>query len=105
MAVVASLGRTLYEGESVTLTCDITVDPAVDSVVVVMVSWAGPVGEITPGVTDVTGSGPYQSTLTLSVEKSNAGVYSCTASVDPDTSSTFVLASTPGTSEYTLSIG
>ncbi len=71
----------------------------------VIVTWAGPVGEITPGVTDVTGSGPYQSTLTLSVEKADAGVYSCTASVDPDPSSTFVLASTPGTSEYTLTIG
>ncbi len=105
MAVVASPGRTLYEGESVTLTCDITVDPAVDSVVAVLVTWAGPVGEITPGVTDVTGSGPYQSTATLSLDKADAGVYSCTASVDPDASSTFVLASTPGTSGYTLSIG
>ncbi len=77
-------GTTLRHGDSLTLTCDITLDPAVDSEVAVTASWTGPGGPITAGVSDMTGSGlAYQSTLTLSsLTSSDAGDYNCTASVD-----------------------
>ncbi len=56
-----------------------------DSEVVVTASWTGPVGPITAGVSDITGSGlAYQSTLTLfSLTTSDSGLYNCTASVGP----------------------
>ncbi len=77
-------GTTLRHGDPLTFTCNITLDPAVDSEVAVTASWTGPGGPITAGVSDVTGSGPYQSTLTLSsLTTSNSGDYTCTASVGP----------------------
>ncbi len=104
VAVTASPDRILYDGESVTLTCTITVDPAVDSVVAVTVSWVGPDGAITDGVSGVTGSGPYQSTLTLSsLVTSDTGDYTCTASVG--TSTPQVVASEDGTDTHTITVG
>ncbi len=104
MAVTANPDRTLYDGESVTLTCTNTLDPAVDSVVAVTVSWAGPGGSITDGVSGVTGSGPYQSTLTLSsLVTSDTGDYTCTACVG--TSTPQVVASEDGTDTHTITVG
>ncbi len=78
-------GTTLRHGDDLIFTCDITLDPAVDSEVAVTASWTGPGGPITAGVTDITGSGlAYQSTLTLStLATSDSGDYTCTASVGP----------------------
>ncbi len=104
VAVTASPDRILYDGESVTLTCTITVDPAVDSAVAVTASWAGPGGAITDGVSGVTGSGPYQSTLTLSsLVTSDTGDYTCTASVEPSTPQ--VVDSGDGTDDHTIIVG
>ncbi len=104
VAVTASPDRILYDGESVTLTCTITLDPAVDSVIYVTASWAGPDGAISDGVSGVTGSGPYQSTLTLpSLVTSDTGVYACTASVG--TSTPQVVASEDVTDTHTITVG
>ncbi len=109
MVVTAVSDRTLYNGESVTLTCTMTLVPAVDSVMAVTVSWAGPDGGMLSNggrvsVSGVTGSGPYQSTLTLSsLVTSDTGGYTCTASVDPSTPQ--VVASGDGTDDHTITIG
>ncbi len=109
MAVTPNPDRTLYNGESVTLTCTITVDPAVNSDVAVTVSWAGPdEGMLSTGgrvaLSGVTGSGPYQSTLTLfSLMTSDTGDYTCTASVDPSTPQ--VVASGDVTDTHTITVG
>ncbi len=105
VAVTADTNRTLYAGEDVTLTCDITLDPAVDSEVAVTASWTGPDGPITAGVSDISGSGlAYQSTLTLSsLTTSDSGDYTCTASVDPATP--LVVGSGGGTGSHTITVG
>ncbi len=103
VAVTADTNRTLYADEDVTFTCDITLDPAVDSEVAVTASWTGPGGPITAGVSDITGSGPYQSTLTLSsLTTSNSGLYTCTASVDL---APLVVGSGDGTGSHTITVG
>ncbi len=99
-------GTTLRHGDNLTLTCGITLDPAVDSEVAVTASWTGPGGLITAGVSDVTGSGPYQSTLTLSsLITSDSGDYTCTASVSPDPPSPFLLASEVATDVHMATVG
>ncbi len=105
------LYRSFDNGDTVTLTCTIALDPAVDSVVAVMVSWAGPDGKmLSTGdrvtVSDVAGSGPYQSTLTLSsLITSNTGLYTCTASAGPDVSTPHIVASENVTVSRTINVG
>ncbi len=109
MAVTANPDRTLYDGESVIVTCTITLVSAVDSVVAVTVSWAGPGGGVLSNggrvtMSGVTGCGPYQSTLTLSsLITSDTGGYTCTASVG--TSAPQVVASGDGTDDHTIIVG
>ncbi len=106
MAVTADPDRILYTGEVVTLTCDITLDPAVYTEVAVTASWTGPGGPITAGVVDMTDAAPYQSTLTLSsLMTSDAGDYTCTASVDPEPAATFLSAIENATGIQTITIG
>ncbi len=107
VAVTADTDQTLYADENVTLTCDITLDPAVDSEVAVTASWTGPGGPITDGVSDMTGSGlAYQSTLTFSsLTTSDSGLYTCTASVDPAVSTPLVVGSGDGTGSHTIIVG
>ncbi len=106
MEITSVPDRTLYAGENVTLTCDITLDPAVDSEVAVTASWTGPGGPITAGVSDITGTGPYQSTLTLSsLTTYDSENYTCTASVSPDPPSPFLLASEVATDTHMATVG
>ena len=103
--VTADPDRTLYNGEGVTLTCDITLDPAVDSDVAVTASWTGPDGAITTGVMDMTGSVPYQSTLTLSsLMTTDTGDYKCTASAVPE-NLLFVIASGESSATHNVTVG
>ncbi len=81
MSVSAAPDRTLYTGEDVTLTCDITLDPAVDINLPVTASWTGPDGTLRAG-RDMTDAVPYHSTLTLSsLTTSDAGDYTCSARI------------------------
>ncbi len=100
MTVTSIPDRTIYAGEDVTLTCDITLDPAVDREVAVTASWTGPGGPITAGVADMTDAEPYQSTLTL--RNSAAGDYTCAATLQPR-NSPYVAASSP--KQQTVTIG
>ncbi len=106
MTVSADQDRTLYTDEDVSLTCDITLDPAVGSEVAVTASWTGPGGPITDDVSDMTDAAPYQSTLTLSsLTTSDSGLYTCTASVDPDVPTPLVVGSGVGTDSHTITVG
>ncbi len=104
MTVTSSPDLPLYAGEDVTLTCDITLDPAVpaavDTEVTVTASWTGPGGPITAGVSDMTNAAPYQSILTLS--NSAAGDYTCVATLQ-SRNSPHVAASSP--TQQTVTIG
>ncbi len=100
--------RTLYTGEDVSLTCDITLDPAVDSEVTVTASWTVPSGlGLSAGVMDRFHTNPllYRSTLTLSfLMTSDSGDYTCTASVDLYPPSPFVLTGS-GSSHTSIKVG
>ncbi len=100
MTVTSSPDRPLYTGDNVTLSCDITLDPAVDSEVAVTASWTGPGGPITAGVSDMADAAPYRSTLTLS--NSAAGDYTCAATLQPR-NSPYVATSSP--TQQTVAIG
>ncbi len=107
--ITSTPDRILYTEESVTLTCEIILSPSVNTAVDVSVTWSGTQGEMlsTDGrvtVSDVTGSNPYKSTLTLSsLVISDTGTYTCTASVGP--SSPQVVASGDVTDAHTLTVG
>ncbi len=108
VAVTAVPDRTLYNGETVTLTCTITLDQAVDTEVTVTASWHGPDGVIVTGVSNVTTDGVlHQSLLSLSsLGTSNSGDYSCTANVDPiDPSAPLIVPSEEGTDVHTITVG
>ncbi len=108
MTVTSNPDRTVYAGEDVTLTCDITLDPAVDSEVAVTASWTVPSGlGLSAGVMDRLQTNPllYRSTLTLSfLMTSDSGDYTCTASVDPYPPSPFVLTGS-GSSHTSIKVG
>ncbi len=107
--ITSAPDRTLYTEESVTLTCEITLSPSVNTAVDVSVTWSGTQGEMlsTDGrvtVSDVTWSAPYKSTLNLSsLVISDTGRYTCTASVGPSTPQ--VVASGDVTDAHTITVG
>ena len=105
MAVTANPSRNLNTGESVVLTCTITLDSAVDSNVTVTASWSGPGGNITSSVTDMTATAPYQSTLSLTtLANSYSGMYICIASVD-SVDPTYITGSNDKADTYTIEVG
>ena len=105
VAVNANPSRTLYTGESVVLTCTITLDSAVDSSVTVTASWSKPGGAITTGVANMTDTAPYQSTLTFSsLVTSDFGMYTCTASVNP-VDPMYITGSENGSDTHTIAVG
>ena len=105
VTVTANTSRTFYTGESVVLICNIKLNSAVDTDVTVTVSWSGPGGTITTGVTDMTDTAPYQSTLTLSsLVTSDSGTYTCIASVDI-VHPTYVTESEDGSDTHTIAVG
>ncbi len=108
--ITSAPNRTLYTDESVILTCGVTLSPSVNTAVDVSITWNGKQGEMlsTDGrvtVSGVTGSGPYQPTLTLSsLEEADTGGYTCTASASP-VNSTFVTASDESSTTVQVTVG
>ena len=98
----------LRHGDNLTLTCTIQLDGAIDTGVDVTVLWTGPPGSISPdNPTPTMDSGTvYESTVTFSsLETSNSGGYTCTATVSPDPSSEFVAESGEGTETLNIIVG
>ena len=89
MEITREPAGSLYTNETVTLTCNITLNSAVDipddTGVNVTVTWTGPPGGrwLTPdSPTSTISSTVYQSNLTLSpLKMTDSGNYTCTASV------------------------
>ena len=71
-------------GSNVTLTCNITLDPSVDSAVMVNTTWIGPGGRIYNGTAPTKNGFSYQSILTLvSLKTTDVGAYNCSVPVTP----------------------
>ncbi len=110
MEITSAPDRTLYTEESLTLTCEITLSPSVNTAVDISVTWMGTQGEMlsTGGrvtVSDVTGSSPYLSSLILiALEEADTGMYMCTASAGP-VNSAFVTASDASSSTLQVTVG
>ena len=80
---------TLHNGDSLTLTCTIQLDPAVvDSDVVVTGNLGGPGGRST---TMIASAGMYTIRLDIpSLQATSSDTYTCTVTVMPDSSSLYV---------------
>ncbi len=108
MEITSAPNRTLYTDESVTLTCEVTLSPSVNTTVEVSIAWMDTQGEMLSTdervtVSGVTGSGPYQSTLTLSsLEETDTGVYTCTASASPGNSPFNITSDESSTTEQVI---
>ena len=98
----------LRHGDNLTLTCTIQLDGAIDTGVDVTVLWTGPPGNISsdnPTATMDSGT-VYESTVTFSsLETSDSGDYTCTATVSPDPSSEFVAESGGRTDTLSIIVG
>ena len=85
MTVTASPDGTIFTGSSLTLTCSIELSEAVNITVTVNTVWSGPSGTqftTTTSVATRMTATTYTSTVTISsVETSDSGEYTCTATV------------------------
>ena len=85
VVVTATYTTPLYAGSSLTLTCNVTLNPNVDNNETVTTSWSGP-SDITGErflVTATSGSGStYTGSLTISsIVHHDQGTYTCTARI------------------------
>ena len=79
--VITVPAGTHYVGTPLTLTCDITVDSAVDTSVMADVTWTRPSGVTTA---ETIMDGVYQSTLEFNpLSASDGGQYSCAVTISP----------------------
>ena len=93
-------------GTNFTLTCITELTPVVDTNVTLSINWTGPAGDTLPGSSSssLMAGIPTRSQNTLIVNPVNAdqfGNYSCTATVNYDHPSSFVIAS-KGTATLTV---
>ena len=108
VTVTASPNGTIFTGSPLTLTCSIELSEAVNIAVTVNTVWSGPPGtQFTTTTSDATmmTATTYTSTDTISsVETSDSGEYTCTATVSL-TSNSFVLASGGATGSTSVTVG
>ena len=75
-------------GDNVNLTCDIQLDPSVDTPVTVVITWFGPGGILQGHEDTMISSMEYRSTLVLSsLKPEQAGDYTCSMTVTGTNSS------------------
>ena len=102
VTVTASPNGTTFTGSSITLTCTVEVSEVVDIAVTVNTWWSGPSGTqftTTTSVATRMTATTYTSTATLSsVETSDSGEYTCTATVS--STSPFVISSSQVAADY-----
>ena len=99
---------TLRHSDNLTLICTIQLDEAIDTGVDVTVVWNGPAGNISPDnpTPTMVSDTVYESTVTFSsLETSDSGGYTCTATVSPDPSSEFITESGEGTDTLSIIVG
>ena len=99
--------RTLYTEEDLTLTCTIELDETVDTGVDVTVEWTGPNGTLSGTVPSAISNTTYQSIINItstSLEMSDTGPYTCTATASPD-GTPFVTASEPTSNTTEVAVG
>ena len=105
MVTVSRSPDTVYTGDNITLTCTIVVDPAVNTAVMVTAVWSRLEQTVTASDLTMVSNRTYKSTLTLtSLETTDSGDYTCTATVSPD-GTPFVTASNKGAHSVTVTIG
>ncbi|KAL5486438.1 hypothetical protein EMCRGX_G018913 [Ephydatia muelleri] len=93
VTITAAPSQVTTIGGNITLTCDIQLDPSVDSNVTVNSTWIGPNSLTSSSIL----ASPYQSTLMLgSLTTTGAGNYACSVLVSPD-KNTFINQTTQRT--------
>ena len=85
MDITLSRIAPLYTGGNLTLTCTVTLDPSVDTGVMVVTKWSGPrdISRERYSTIPASGSGTtYTSSLTIShTTDQDDGIYTCTCNV------------------------
>ena len=102
----------LYAGTSLTLTCSIQLNPAVDTTVMVTRMWSGPGSQGVSNSSRVTVSNLlkrsaflYKTTIEFDpLSATDSGNYECEATVTPDPQSQFVIMSTAGSDALYITI-
>ena len=81
---ITTLNPVISVNGNITLTCNIQLDPSVDSTVMVNSTWTAPGGATLRGSNPSWTGSSYQSTLMLtSLGTGNAGNYTCLAVISP----------------------
>ena len=90
----------VYVGDTISLTCTVTLDSNIDSIVSVMIIWSGPVNINRYEISDTTISGnDYTNSLNIKqLTERDQGTYTCLANVTGD-----YIVPTTGHDTYTLS--
>ncbi|KAL5486424.1 hypothetical protein EMCRGX_G018896 [Ephydatia muelleri] len=77
-----ALSQVIAIGSNITLTCNIQLDPSVDSNVTVNRTWTGPAGTALSGSAPNKNGSIYQTTLSLiSLKTTDVGIYTCSVTV------------------------
>ena len=93
-ATITTLNPVVLVRGNITLTCNIQLDPSVDSTVMVNSTWTAPGGATLSGSNPSWTGSSYQSTLMLtSLGTGNAGNYTCLALISPINNSFLLRAS------------
>ena len=101
-------GGTVYQGTELVITCNVTVDSAVDTEFYVSISWSSDPTEVMDGsfltFSGTSGSGlEYDSTVTISpVNTTNSVNYTCTASINPHTA--YIIPSNEGSASVDITV-
>ena len=78
-------------GSTVTLTCMADLDPAVDVPVTVNIQLSDPAGRTLTTITPSVSGSTYTTTATISsFERSDSGLYTCSATVSPSPPNSFL---------------
>ena len=112
VTITAVPSQVITVGDGLTLTCNIQLDPSVDSTVMVNSTWTSPGGAIITGTignmaaTSAIQTSPFTSTLMITMATiSNGGTYVCSAVVSPQSPSPYITPSAGGSGLTQVYIG
>ena len=112
VSITSNRSGVLYAGTSLTLTCSIQLNPAVDTTVMVTRMWSGPWSQGVSNSSRLTVSNLversallYETTIQFGpLNTTDSGNYVCEATVTPDPQSQFVIMSTRGNDTHTVTV-